>query len=248
MDAAHTIRDAVARVSQLRLASAGNPPLGAAISSVKRFQARRFAGTYADLLQSAKYQGASRFFLDELYSERDYTLRDAQFARIASPLQTLFPAAVAAVAVSMAQLHLLTEELDHAMGQAWLEGATDIASSEAGRYVRAWRRVGREEHRYSQLGSVLELGDELDRLTRKPGLYLMLKLMRRPAAATGLSSLQAFLEAGFAAFAAMASEGEDAGVFMSIIRERESLLMRQLFTAELVTCETELQRTLTRAQ
>ena len=86
MNSAQTIRDCVTRVSALRQASLAEPKLHAAIISVKRFQAQRFANTYADLMAAGPYKDAARFFLDELYSEKDYSLRDAQFSRIAGAL------------------------------------------------------------------------------------------------------------------------------------------------------------------
>jgi hypothetical protein len=121
MEAAQIIRDAVARVSNLRRDCALDPTLAASVYAVKAFQARRFAGTYSDLLASDTYRHAARFFLVELYSDKDYSDRDAQFGRIAGGLQTLFTKQVVATAVSLAQLHLLTEELDHAMGLALAE-------------------------------------------------------------------------------------------------------------------------------
>lgn len=62
MDAAQTIRDAIADVTALRLHRTGDPALGAAVGSVKTFQARRFRGTYADLMASPAFGPAARFF------------------------------------------------------------------------------------------------------------------------------------------------------------------------------------------
>jgi hypothetical protein len=234
MEAADTIRDAVARVATLRQEAGASPGLQAALTAVKAFQAKRFAGTYADLLASQEYVGAARFFLDDLYSDKDYSLRDAQFARIAGALQRLFPRQVVATAVSLAQLHVLTEELDHQMALAWLarssapvEGTSDAAR----RYAGCWLAVGREPDRNRQLDMVLCIGAELDRLTRTHGLRLMLRMMRRPATAAGLGALQTFLEAGFDTFAQMAGQGEQARVFLDTIRERESGWIHRLSTA-----------------
>ena len=80
MDAAQTIRDAIADVTALRLHRTGDPALGAAVGSVKTFQARRFRGTYADLMASPAFGPAARFFLEELYSDTDYTDRDLPVA------------------------------------------------------------------------------------------------------------------------------------------------------------------------
>ena len=239
MDAAHTIRDAVARVAALRTVALADPALAASIAQVKRFQAERFTRTYADILSAGPYQGAARFFVDELYGDKDYTLRDAQFSRIAGALQTFFPNHVVTTAVALAQLHVLTEEIDHAMGRAWLADGNGTgngggnADDELSRYVNAWRAVGRRDDRARQLNNVLEVGRELDRLTRMPGLRFTLRMMRRPAQAAGLSSLQGFLESGFDTFARMSGKGEGARSFLALIQTRETALMDALFSGEL---------------
>lgn len=233
MDAAHTIRNAVAQVSALRLEALGDPALAAGIATIKRFQAERFTRTYADVLTAGPYQGAARFFVDELYSGRDYTQRDAQFSRIAGALQTFFPKHVVATAVALAQLHALTEEIDHEMGRAWIATSPANAADETKRYMQVWCEIGRREERQRQLANVLEVGRELDRLTRMPGLRLTLRMMRRPAHAAGLSSLQSFLETGFDTFAAMSGRGTGARDFLALIQTRESALIEALFSGDL---------------
>lgn len=240
MEAAHQIRDAVAQVTRLRDACAADAALHAAVIAVKALQARRFAGTYADLLAVGPHAAAARFFLEELYSDKDFAERDAQFSRIAGAVQRLFPQQVVATAVALAQLHLLTEQLDHAMGLAWL----DTTGTEGGRYVAAWRAVRRRNQREDQLRVVLRIGQEMIKLTTTPGLRLMLKMMRGPAAAAGLGSLQAFLEAGFDTFGAMARQRGSAQAFLDLVAQREAALISMLFDASPVACETELQRTL----
>ncbi|MDR3452607.1 MAG: hypothetical protein P4L96_07360 [Rhodoferax sp.] len=252
MEPAQKIRDAVAEVAKLRQDASGNAALGTAVAEVKRLQSRRFAGSYADLLGGGLYRAAAQFFLEELYGEADYSERDAQFSRIAGALQRLFPQQVMATAVSLAELHALTERLDHAMGHAWLDASAPAggapSESPAGRYIRAWRTVARRGDREAQLTVVLEIGHELQRLTRMPGLRLMLKMMRGPAAAAGMGALQRFLEAGFDTFAALARQPGGADGFMDLIRERESKLIALLFEADLVACETALARTLGQAR
>ncbi len=233
MDAAQTIRNAVAQVSALRLEALGNPALAAGIATVKRFQAARFTQTYADVLRAGPYQGAARFFVDELYSGRDFTQRDAQFSRIAGALQTFFPKNVVATAVALAQLHALTEEIDHEMGRAWMGKDPVGAGDETKRYMQVWCAVGRPKDRQRQLTNVLEVGRELDRLTRMPGLRFTLRMMRAPAHAAGLSSLQSFLETGFDTFAAMSGKGTGARDFLALIQTRESALIESLFSGDL---------------
>ena len=248
MEAAQIIRDAVARVSNLRRDLALNPALDAAVYAVKAFQARRFAGTYSDLLASDTYRHAARFFLVELYSDKDYSDRDAQFGRIAGGLQTLFTKQVVATAVSLAQLHLLTEELDHAMGLAWQKASMPENASPAERYLEAWRMVGHRNDRGRQLATVLAIGRDLARLTRLPGLRLVLRMMRKPAHAAGLGSLQEFLESGFDTFAGMSHHVRGVETFLSVIEEREAELIDLLFDGTPVTCVTKLDAILGQAR
>jgi len=247
MQAARKIREAVQRVSVLRESTRTTPGVREALVHVKAVQARRFAGTYADLLSDRHYADAARFFLDELYSDKDYAERDAQFARIAGAIERFFPSQVVATAVALAELHAFTEDMDHAMALAW-SGRDEQSHGEAHRYVAAWRAVGRRNERESQLAVVLEIGREMTKLTRTPGLRTLLKMMRAPAAAAGLSSLQRFLESGFDTFAAMARRPGGAEAFLQVIASRERALIQSLFDAELVASETELARTLGQAR
>jgi len=244
MNTAETIRQAVAEVEALRRESQDLPWIGAAVTRVKRLQARRFEGTYVDLLASGTYSAAARFFLQELYSERDYAERDEQFARIAGAVEKLFPRDVAETASALAQLHALTESLDHAIARALGPIETDDAMA----YVRAWKAAGRRSDRQRQLETVVAIGAELARLTRLPGLRLMLKMMRGPASAAGLRALQRFLESGFETFAAVARQRGGAERFLETIREREQRLLEMMFDADSVACATELRRTLGQAR
>ena len=246
METARKIRNAVLRVELLRQAGEDNPPLRAAVGEIKRVQSRRFAGTYADLLSGGPYAAAAQFFLEELYSDKDYAERDAQFARIAGAIEKLFPEQVAATAVALAGLHAMTEELDQAMALAWLAQVDDEMTA-AQRYVAAWREVGRRPDREGQLRVVLGIGHQMARLTRTAGLRTMLRMMRGPGAAAGLGALQRFLECGFDTFGAMAKRSGGAEEFLEIIEARESALMSRLFDADLVACETELAHTLGQA-
>ena len=234
------IRQALTRVAALRQDAARTPLLLAAVTTVKHLQAQRFAGTYPDLLADPVFAPSARFFLEELYSAKDFSARDAQFARIAGALERTFPEAVLATVRALATLHLQTETLDLAMAQAWCDS---LATGDTARYVSAWRSVGQRSSRNWQLATVLDIGQTLGRLTRKPGLRLMLKMMHRPAEMAGLGALQAFLESGFDHFSGMA-KCRAVAPFLDTIRHRESDWIARLFEANPVTCETELTRTL----
>ena len=235
--AAARIREAMQAVSLLRQSRMADPELHTACLEVKRFQAQRFTGTYADLLDSPRYQRAAYFFLNELYGDKDYAQRDQQFSRIANTIARLFPKAVVETAAALAEVHALTEALDDRMALQWL---LYRAGGQTVRYIRCWRAVGDIAARRQQLQVVLHLGQELDHLTHKRGLRSLLKMMRTPAAAAGLSALQNFLEAGFDAFAQMNGASE----FLNVVEARESALIDALFGDDAVACETFLRQLL----
>lgn len=246
MDAADLIRRCIADVTALRLQRADDPPLAQAVADIKTLQSRRFAGTYADLMAAPDVAPATQFFLDELYSPKDFSDRDGQFGRIAGTLQTIFPHAVVDTAVALAQLHAHTERLDQALGGAWLKQPARL--SPAARYLRAWRVVGERTGRQQQLASVLAIGQDLARLVRAPGLRTLLRLMRRPANAAGLSALQHFLETGFDTFGALARHEGAVEHFLATVQARETHALALFFDGDPVACETEITRALGQAR
>lgn len=229
MDNAHVIRDSMEAVAALRAKAEAQPALGEAVAAVKRLQATRFRHCYSDLMESRDFGPASHFFLKELYGEADYAQRDQQFARIAGTLATVFPASVVSTAVALSQLHVLTEELDHVMASYCVQHAISVSNLDAASYVAAWHFVGRRADRQQQLVNVIALGRDLAVLTTKPGLALLLKLMRRPAASAGLGSLQQFLERGFAIFAALSRSKGKVNGFLTTIESRESAWLKDMF-------------------
>ena len=237
--AAQHIRAHLARVTQLRGDAQCNG-LVAAVRAVKQLQARRFRATYVDFMDDPQRAPATRFFLDELYGEHDFEERDAQFARIVGALERIFPPALSTLAVDLAEMHALTEALDHQMAGHWLALGDGIAAPE--RYVRSWRLTGQRTERERQLAVVQHMGQELQKHTRSKSLLLALRMMRRPAQAAGLSALQQFLESGFTAFGTLG----DAQAFLTTIADRERRWLDTLFDAARPVCVQALERELAR--
>lgn len=194
----------------------------ASVMRVKEYQHRRFAHTYADLLQQARYAGAARFFLEDIYGPHDFSDRDAQFAKVVPALVRLFPKDTAQTIVKLADLHALSERLDSAMGRTLMGMTVDRNS-----YPSAWQAVGERGAREDQIQLLLAVGSALDQLTSKRFLRQTLHLMRGPAHAAGLAQLQQFLERGFDTFKAMSGAAD----FLAIVGERERHLASALFDA-----------------
>lgn len=217
---ADAILQPLVQVARERALREGDAALNARVVALKAYQQARFRRTYADLLASPRYGAAARFFLGELYGSSDFTQRDAQFARIVPALTRMFPADTVHTVVRLAELHALTEILDTAMGQQL--GALPI---DAAAYVQAWQAVGGAGQRERQVSLTLDVGRDLDRLTRRPLLATTLRMMRGPARAAGLAQLQQFLESGFNTFRNMQGADE----FLACVAARERALCAALF-------------------
>lgn len=209
------------------------PALDAKVHALKHYQQQRFCNTYADLLATPRYGGATRFFLDELYGPEDFSTRDEQFARIVPAMVKLFPGGIVDTVSLLAGLHALSERLDTAMARALPSKRIGAAD-----YVQAWQQTGCADERARQVDLMLEIGQALDHYTRKPMWSTTLRMMRGPAKAAGLMDLQRFLEAGFESFKAMRGARE----FLDIIASRERALIERLFSPDAVAQATTASR------
>jgi hypothetical protein len=207
-------------VESERRRRASDPQFGRRVDEVKRYQHERFSLTYRDLLEDSASAKAARFFLEELYGPADFSRRDAQFSRVAPKVASLFPGDIGRIVLSLARLHALSERLDSEMAAT----VTAIPLS-AGSYSRAWRTVGQTNLRAEQIELMQEVGLALTAQVRKPLIRATLRLMRSPAKAAGLDSLQAMLEAGFDAFRELPNGAE----FIRTIATREQHIAALLF-------------------
>lgn len=204
---------------------ASDPETYRAMDLLRHWQADRLARTYADMISSERYRPATEFFLSDIYGAKDFTERDQAVVR-AYPImvRTLPDSALHTIAVAV-QVHVLTSELDRQMWRVLTEelGVGDRFSES--QYVEAFRRCDNRAARDRQLGLVRRVGEDLDRVVAKPGIYHLLRLARKPARLAGFGELQEFLERGFAAFRHMGSGAE----FVQTITRRETAIMDRIF-------------------
>lgn len=218
---ARLILERLQQVAAERQRQAADPALARRVLALKAFQHRRFARTYADLLASPATAAAAAFFLSDLYGARDFSDRDAQFARIVPSLDRLFPAEVVRTVGELAELHALSERLDHQMAGLLSDDEPDAAA-----YTDAWCRTGQPELRERQIALMLSVGGALVAYTRNRWLRSSLRLMRGPARLAGLEALHGFLERGFDTFAGL----RDPQAFLDTVAQRERALAALLFT------------------
>jgi hypothetical protein len=197
------------------------PAFEARVTQLRGWQAERLARTYADLSADARYAPATRFFLEDLYGTKDYSGRDADLQRVLPVMTRVLPQSAIETAALAIEVDALSEELDRGMA-----GALEPGEITAERYAKAYRRTGTRAQRAHQINLIGQVGRRLDALVKRPLVYRMLQMMRRPAKLAGLADLQGFLERGFESFEHM----RGADHFLTTIAERETEIMERIFS------------------
>lgn len=213
-------------VKNLRSAAVLSDEQAALRMRLRGWQAARFERTYPDLMASDRYRPAAEFFLSDLYGPKEFSERDEELERILPAITKILPAsAIHTLAVGV-ELDLLSESLDAAMVQALLAaGQTAVTGISDADYAKAYRACDNRRGREAQIALILQIGNAIDSLTRKPLLRAAIALIKGPAHASGMGALHDFLDRGFKAFRNMQGAAE----FLAIIRERESLILARLF-------------------
>lgn len=207
---------------------AGNPYNGSAdLRRLQRWQAARLADSFADLLAAADTRPAAEFFLDDLYSDRDFSQRDRDIMRVVPLMLRVLPASLLDTLADAITLGALSHALDlrvlHALIAAGRQRRIDTAA-----YAAAYRAAGCVRLRARQIDLIVMVGSALGHAVRAPGVAALLRASRVPARLTGLAELQSFLERGFVAFARL----PDVHVFLNTIESRERAVSQRLFAAD----------------
>lgn len=199
-------------------------PLNASprLALLKSWQSERLGLTFADLRPHPRFGKAAEFFLTDLYGAGDVSWRDRDVSRIMPVMTRWLPDSVLLTLAEALELDLLSREFDIEMARTLEGGKLDVA-----RYAKAYRKVGDAVNRRRQIALIRIVGEELERIVRKPFVLGVLKLARGPARGAGLAGLQSFLERGFAAFRHMGPAKE----FLDIIVDAEEKAMQRMFAS-----------------
>ena len=199
-----------------------DPGLAATKRKVRIWQNKRFAKTYADLLVQPRYAPAVEFFLNELYGEVDLAARDADLMRVLPLMVKLLPAGALETIRDALAFERLGEQLDADVARHLGSTRLDVRT-----YGEAFRKCGQPALRRTQIDRVVQIGQELDRLTRWPMVSATLRMMRAPASSAGVSALHGFLDRGFTAFKHIRGADD----FLATIARRETVIVERLFAA-----------------
>jgi hypothetical protein len=193
------------------------------LAALRAWQAQRLEASFADVLADARMHAAGRFFLSDLYSDRDFSARDRDVDRIMPIMVHLLPETMLSAARDAIELHVLSHALDLRMVEAMARRR--VTKLDAARYGEIYRDAGLPHLRRRQIALVVAVGRSLDAAVQRHGVHRLLRASRLPAKAAGLSELQRFLERGFDAFAKL--EGADR--FLDRVARGEGDVSRRLF-------------------
>ncbi|WP_405238762.1 FFLEELY motif protein [Lentisalinibacter orientalis] len=216
-----SLDELLVRNRSLRAQFSDDPGLQEELQALQRWQAGRLERTYADLQERERYRPGVEFFLEELYTDKDYLPRDTQLERASPILKRMLPAQAQESMRMAVQLEVLSQELDGEMTRAL--GAGTMIDEQS--YAEAYRTVGRRDDRERQIGFILEAGRDLERLVKLPMIYTLIRMAHGPAHLAGFGALHDFLEDGFRAFRAM----DGAEEFLQAIEDRETRIMERIF-------------------
>jgi hypothetical protein len=211
----------LSRVQRLHAERTGNPILAGSLERVAYWQARRLRMTYADLAADARYGAAIAFFQNDLYGPGDYSHRDADLARVVPMMVKVLPERVIATVALAMELNALSQEFDRVLLARLPRADGHFSVLE---YCKAYRRAGNFPMRRRQIKLIVDIGTALDQHVAKALTRTALAMMRQPARLAGLTSLQDFLERGFAAFRSMGGAEE----FLRTIDSRETQIMEAI--------------------
>ena len=193
------------------------------LAVLRAWQAQRLERSFEDVLADPRMHAAGRFFLSDLYADRDFSGRDRDVDRIMPIMVHLLPETMLRAARDAIELHVLSHALDLRMVRAM--DRRRLSKLDAVRYGEIYREAGQPRLRRRQIALVVSVGRSLDAAVQRHGVHRLLRASRLPARAAGLSELQGFLERGFDAFAKL--DGADR--FLDRVARGEGEVSRRLF-------------------
>jgi hypothetical protein len=195
------------------------------LGPLQRWQAGRLQRSFTDFLADPRTAPAARFFLDDLYGDRDVTARDRDVERVLPLMRKLLPPHLIETAADAIELACISHALDLRLVRALERAGVKAAGLDERSYAAAYRAVGKPRLREHQIRLILRVGATLDHAVHKPWIPRLLRASRLPARFAGLGELQGFLERGFDAFRALRGADE----FLGAIAAREREASRRLF-------------------
>ena len=161
---------------------------------LKAYQVERLKITHKECLSDPNTKEATKFFLTEIYSDKDLTKRDADLAKIVPMMCKFFPKELLIVLSDAIELDALTEVLDMKMCKNLNVNFTDEE------YMKVYREKTKYDDRKKQIQLTNALGLSLIDVVKYPLIGGLLGKMGFPAKMMGLSEMHELLNNGFNIF------------------------------------------------
>lgn len=199
------------------------------LATLRAWQARRLAGTYADLLADPNCRPACELFLSDIYAARDFSQRNHDVERIHRFLSGILPAETIQLLTRTVELNRLTNALDIRLLQVLVDklGVTDTMTPES--YAEAYRACDNYAERVRQIDLTRRVLIQVGEGARSWVVGAAMKMAKVPAQRAGWGELHDFLERGRQAF----GEVKDVRAFVDTIAKRERRILDLIYAADL---------------
>ncbi len=195
------------------------------LPGLRRWQAQRLERSFARFLAEPHTRPAARFFLDDLYGDRDFSARDRGMAKVLPLMTRLLPVHLLGTLADAIELGALSHAFDLRVAAALEAILPSRDRIDEASYAAAYRQAGHPRLRRYQIALLRRVGGTLEHAVATPGVMKLLRASRLPAKMAGLGELQGFLERGFAAFVALGVDND----FLEAIGRQEREVSRRLF-------------------
>ncbi len=225
-----TILEETSRLTRERVKGGG---LSKGQEVLATWQCSRLAATYEDLSAQKRYEKAVEFFLTDLYGPLDFSQRDKDIKRVYPVMVNVLSAdAIDSLAQGL-ELNSLSMILDARLLEVLVKECGFDARTEPGAldyqmYAEAYRACDNYDKRVRQIDLIVQVGENLESVTRRRMILAAVKVARKPAQIAGFGELQSFIERGLAAFKAMGSANE----FLATLHSREMRLLDSIYSGK----------------
>lgn len=227
-DSKATIADVFHGIEQAKHETVEPQPLAPELALLREWQVRRLTRTYADMLNSARYQPSCDFFINHIYAARDFSQRNHDLQTLYDTLRLLVPETMIRPLSLAIELNGQTEELDRQLAEILVQQLGIRDKLTVALYAEAYRRCDNYDARVRQIDMIVNMGMRVEAMVNFPFSSTLVKLGRVPAANAGQSELMAFLEVGYWAFKKM----HGAKAFLATIHSREIDILNRIYASD----------------
>lgn len=201
-----------------------DPVLKNVKDKLKAYQVERLKFTHKECLNDPNTKDATKFFLTEIYSEKDLTKRDADLGKVVPMMCKLFPKELLLVLSDAIELDALTEQMDMMMCKNLKEDFTDDD------YKEAYKNKTSYNDRKRQIELTNSLGVSLIDIVKYPLIGSLLGKMGFPAKMLGLSEMHELLNNGFNIF----KNTKNVDVFLATLIQNEYDILDDIYDKQSV--------------